>query len=181
LENKQETLIQQKIECSGKQIWIDHDRYYTHNHIWVKITSKGNLKIGISDYVHALLETSVIIFDKTKGSVEKGEQFCTLYGRRCNYQNFDVISPIKGKIIEVNKEIMSKPQLLNYDCYDKGWIVIIEPATHSWKSIHNLITGSEYIKFLHEGQENQLRVFSARTKPKDFIQKREYYKAGLRN
>ncbi|MCL2337086.1 MAG: glycine cleavage system protein H, partial [Firmicutes bacterium] len=39
---------------------------------------------------------------------------------------FEVISPVSGKIVAVNEQLMEKPELLNENPYEQGWIAEIE-------------------------------------------------------
>ena len=34
--------------------------------------------------------------------------------------------PISGRILEVNNDAVDAPEILNEDCYEKGWLVKIE-------------------------------------------------------
>ena len=130
---------------------------YLKTHEWIRIQDNIAI-IGITDFAqHQLGDIVYVELPEIGTAFDKGKNVAEIESVKAVSE---LIMPLSGKIIEVNKEVMSKPQLLNYDCYDKGWITIIEPATYSWKSIHNLITGSEYIKFLHEKRENPLRVLN---------------------
>jgi glycine cleavage system H protein len=43
----------------------------------------------------------------------------------------EVYSPVEGTITERNTELEASPELVNQDCYGKGWMVVIaapEPA-----------------------------------------------------
>ncbi|KAM1010527.1 hypothetical protein ACFX13_046716 [Malus domestica] len=43
----------------------------------------------------------------------------------------DIKSPVSGNIIEVNKELLSSPGLVNGSPYEKGWITKVEMSTLS--------------------------------------------------
>ena len=34
----------------------------------------------------------------------------------------DVYCPVAGKVVEINSELESSPELINENCYEKGWI-----------------------------------------------------------
>ena len=40
----------------------------------------------------------------------------------------DLYAPIDGKVVEVNKDLDSSPELVNEDPYGKAWMVVIEAA-----------------------------------------------------
>ncbi|NIR87006.1 glycine cleavage system protein H, partial [Candidatus Bathyarchaeota archaeon] len=40
----------------------------------------------------------------------------------------DLVAPLSGKIEQVNEEVSDKPELLNEDPYNKGWLLVISPT-----------------------------------------------------
>ena len=38
----------------------------------------------------------------------------------------EIYMPVSGKIVEVNDAVTDAPEVLNEDCYEKGWLVKIE-------------------------------------------------------
>jgi len=164
-------MLQHTVECMGKQVRVDFDRYYTKDHLWVKVTPEGNLRIGVTDYAQKFLKKKAALIEFMKNhtigdEVEEGEVFCVLYGglyadpETLQYEcmAFDMFAPVKGAMIAVNEAIMDNPQLVNADCYDKGWIAVIKPAKGDWKLNGNLIEPSKYVKLLKETGRSPLRV-----------------------
>jgi len=37
----------------------------------------------------------------------------------------DLFAPVSGKVLKINGELESKPELVNEDCYGKGWMIVI--------------------------------------------------------
>ena len=35
---------------------------------------------------------------------------------------------MSGKVVKINGELETKPELVNEDCYGKGWMIVIAPA-----------------------------------------------------
>ena len=57
----------------------------------------------------------------------------------------DLFSPLDGKIVEINKELDQKPELVNEDCYGKGWMVVIE-ASGDIKGLLDAKAYAEHVK-----------------------------------
>ncbi|MBZ0185274.1 MAG: glycine cleavage system protein GcvH [Candidatus Obscuribacterales bacterium] len=38
----------------------------------------------------------------------------------------DLYMPVSGEIVEINEELMSEPELVNLDCYGKGWMIKVK-------------------------------------------------------
>ena len=39
-----------------------------------------------------------------------------------------MLPPVSGTIEEVNDEVQSKPETLNEDPYEKGWLIVVKPS-----------------------------------------------------
>jgi len=60
----------------------------------------------------------------------------------------DVYSPLSGKVIEVNENLKTKPELINEDPYNAGWIVKLELSDP--KEYESLLSAEEYKKLIGE-------------------------------
>jgi len=157
------------VQCEGKAVCIKENRDYTKVHMWIKNTLEGNQKTGVTDYAQQHLRERVGLVEIFKNTtigeeVEAGEVFGTIYGRpcanldemRCEYVAFDLISPISGKIVDINHKIMETPDLINTSPYDDGWIVTIAPKAKS--DLSQLITAKVYKKLLEKQEKSPFRV-----------------------
>jgi glycine cleavage system H protein len=50
--------------------------------------------------------------------------------------------PVSGKVIEVNDELESKPELVNKEPYDGGWMIKIE--MNNPDEVSELLSASQY-------------------------------------
>jgi len=41
----------------------------------------------------------------------------------------DVYAPIAGTVVEGNAELAANPELINQDCYGRGWLMRVQPAS----------------------------------------------------
>lgn len=79
--------------------------------------------------------------------VEAGEAFGEVESRK---SVSDLYAPVSGSIKEVNSEVQDAPEIINEDCYGKGWIALIEIDDAS--ELDNLLSAAEY-KELVAGEE----------------------------
>ena len=95
---------------------------YSSSHEWVKL--EGNVAvIGISDYAQDSLGSIVYLEVNEVGEViSKEDEFGVVESVKAAS---DLISPLSGKIIEVNQEVIDSPELLNEDPYGH-WIMKLE-------------------------------------------------------
>jgi glycine cleavage system H protein len=95
---------------------------YTKEHEWAK-TENGAVRMGITDYAQHELGDIVFVDLKPVGSaVKKGDSIGTLESVKAVSE---VYSPLSGSITERNAELETSPELVNQDCYGKGWMVVI--------------------------------------------------------
>ncbi len=99
--------------------------YYTKEFEWIKIEGE-KVRVGITDYAQKQLREIVYAELPTPGSETKQND---PYGTVESVKSVsDLIAPISGTIEEVNSEVQSKPELLNEDPYQKGWLLILKPT-----------------------------------------------------
>jgi glycine cleavage system H protein len=97
---------------------------YAKTDEWVKL--EGNIAIiGISDYAQDQLSDIVYVeFNKDVSEVvKKDDILSTIESVKAAG---DVVSPVSGTVKEVNEILSNKPELLNDDPFEKGWICKVE-------------------------------------------------------
>lgn len=97
----------------------------SEDYMWVRVEN-GKARIGITDYAQKQLREIVFVELPSKGdTLTKAEPFGTVESVKAVS---DLVAPIGGEIEQVNEEIGEKPELLNEDPYDKGWLLVISPT-----------------------------------------------------
>jgi glycine cleavage system H protein len=104
---------------------------YTRDHEWTSTKSEG-MEVGITAYaVDQLGDITLVNIDAKVGdTVTAGKAFGTIESVKTLS---DLFSPVTGKIVKINGELESKPELVNEDCYGKGWMIVIAPNDASEK------------------------------------------------
>jgi glycine cleavage system H protein len=98
--------------------------YFSKDFEWVKIEG-DKVRIGITDYAQKSLREIVYAELPSAGSdVKQNDPYGTLESVKAVS---DLVAPISGTILEVNDEVQSKPETLNEDPYEKGWLLVIKP------------------------------------------------------
>jgi glycine cleavage system H protein len=96
---------------------------YTKDHEWLKVEGDEAL-IGISDFAQHELGDIVFIEVETVGEIlQKGESFGTIEAVKTVS---DMYMPVGGEILAFNEALTSKPETLNQDPYDAGWVIRIK-------------------------------------------------------
>ena len=97
---------------------------YTKDHEWAKVEG-DRIRVGITSFaVEQLGDITLVSFDVKPGDkLEAGKAFGTIESVKTLS---DLFAPVDGKIVSVNADLTTKPELVNEDCYGKGWMVVIE-------------------------------------------------------
>ncbi len=101
------------------------DRHYAKNHMWAMKLDDGNCRFGFTAYAVRLLqdvyflewmvESGVVLIEKQEiGAIESKKAESALY------------SPIAGKLVRFNEELMTDPSTINVDKYEDGWLFEIQ-------------------------------------------------------
>jgi len=122
---------------------------YTKEHEWISIEDSVGT-VGITDYAQSALgDITYVELPAVDKDVEQFEQLLSVESVK---SASDIFSPISGKIIEVNEDLVDDPSILNRYCYDKGWIVKVEITDTDETS--NLLTADEYRNYLESLDRN---------------------------
>jgi glycine cleavage system H protein len=95
---------------------------YTKDHEWLKVEGDHAL-IGITDFAQHELGDIVFVEVETVGEIlGKHESFGTIEAVKTVS---DMFMPVSGEILEFNEDLTTKPEVINQDPYEKGWVVKI--------------------------------------------------------
>jgi len=127
------------------ELKIPTDILYTEDHEWAR-KEDDKIAEGITDFAQSELQDIVYVeLPEVGQEVMQGDSIATIEAVKTVT---DLYAAVSGTIIETNKELESKPELVNKDPYEDGWIVKIkmsEPA-----ELETLLDPSEYKKLLEE-------------------------------
>ena len=99
---------------------------YTKDHEWAKVDG-DKYTVGITAFaVEQLGDITLVNIDvKVGDSVTAGKAFGTIESVKTLS---DLYAPVTGKVLEINKDLDGKPELVNEDCYGKGWMIVFEAS-----------------------------------------------------
>lgn len=101
--------------------------FYSESHEYVKV--EGDFAyVGITDYAqHALGNVVYVDMPEVDDEVEADEDFGAVESVKAAS---DLISPVSGTVVEVNKALEDKPELLNEDAFE-NWIMKVQLSDKS--------------------------------------------------
>jgi glycine cleavage system H protein len=119
---------------------------YTKDHEWTKVDG-NRVTVGITSFaVEQLGDITLVNLDvKVGDEIASGKAFGTIESVKTLS---DLFAPVSGKVVELNKDLDAKPELVNEDCYGKAWMVVIEASDPS--SVNALLDEKAYAEHVKE-------------------------------
>ena len=117
---------------------IPEGLYYHQGHSWVIPHGAELVKVGVDDFAQRLVgNTNKISLPKVGSRIAQGDVGWKL---GIDTKTIDMLSPVTGDVVAVNKDIVKNPTLINQDPYGKGWLMMVKPDNQR-ATVKNLLTG----------------------------------------
>jgi glycine cleavage system H protein len=121
---------------------------FSADHEWVRREGKRAI-MGITDFAQENLGDIVYIeLPDTDIELSVEEEVTEIESTKTTSP---VLSPVSGKLVEVNLELKERPELINEDPYGLGWIAVIEMSDPG--ELENLMDYKAYEEFIREAAE----------------------------
>ncbi len=120
--------------------------FFNENDCWARVEG-SRARIGVSDYVQQSA-SDMVFFEPPQVGAEL-EQFDDAGALESTKTALDIISPVSGKVVAVNGELVDAPELINQDPYASGWAVEVE-LTDFEGDRDLLMDCEEYLAYLKE-------------------------------
>lgn len=119
---------------------IPQDLFYTKDHEWVRFEN-GIATIGITEFAQDELGDVVYVqMPEIGANTAQGEAFGSIEAVKAVA---DLYAPVSGEVVEINTDLEEKPETINNEPYQAGWIIKIK--TSQWEADKaNLLDPSAY-------------------------------------
>ena len=101
------------------------DLRYTKDHEWVRVDGEA-ATIGITAY--AAEQLGDIVFVELPDAGRALEQFAAFGVVESVKAVSDLFAPVSGEVVESNADLAAKPELVNSDPYEGGWMLRVRLA-----------------------------------------------------
>jgi glycine cleavage system H lipoate-binding protein len=137
---------------------LENGLFYHPGHIWARVEEVGVVRAGLDDFGQTVLgPTYSINLPSPDTTVKSGEE-CWRFTHQSGAAA--LVSPVSGKVKEINRNLLSRPSLINRDPYGEGWAVLIEPGDLR-SSLKPLLYGERARKWVEE-EIGKLRLIISR-------------------
>jgi glycine cleavage system H protein len=131
------------------------DRFYNSEGVWAK-EEDGRVRIGLSDFVQQRSGDVAFAEIKPAGtSLAFGDEVAVIETIKVDIA---FMSPVTGKILEVNPAMAEAPEAINQDPFGEGWLVVIEPADWASDQIRLLDPQAYFVHMKGDAEEEAKKV-----------------------
>ena len=120
---------------------------YSHEDFWADV--RGPVAtVGLTDFLQKSKGDVAFLETVEAGSeVKQGQELGTIETIKAT---FAIISPVTGRVMEINPELEGSPYLLNEDPYGEGWIYKIELSVWKRTERASSIEAEDYLELMKE-------------------------------
>ena len=116
----------------------DPEVYFNENDCWAYVIG-NRARVGVTDFVQQNL-SDILYFTPPDIGAEI-DQFGEVGDIESSKSVFELISPVSGKVVSINETLVQKPELLNENPYELGWVAELELT--DFESDKELLIGFE--------------------------------------
>jgi len=116
---------------------------YTKDHEWAKVEG-DTVTMGITDYAQEQL--GEIVFVELPDVGKEFGVHTEISVVESSKAASDVYCPAAGRVSAVNEELNTRPELVNEDCYNAGWICKLAVADKA--ALDDLMDAKKYEEYL---------------------------------
>ena len=117
---------------------------YSEEHEWVRVEFDNTVSIGITEF--AARELGDVVFVELPEVGSQLIQFAQFGEIESVKAVSELYSPVSGKIIELNENLIQQPGLVNEGPFESGWLVRVVLSDSS--ELDKLMTVEQYNCYL---------------------------------
>jgi len=118
--------------------------WYSEEHVWVRPEENNTVTLGVTDYAQLELgHLDYIELPNEGDSIVSREPFGSV---ECAKVVTDLYSPVSGKVVAVNEDVIDNPTFINFWPYTKGWI--IRARLSSLDELKDLMPAEDYEEYI---------------------------------
>ncbi len=131
---------------------VVEDRFYSRGHTWVKLT-RDQVRMGMDDFARKLIGPveKLTLHAKPDDAFKPGDPAVTVLS---NGRKATLRFPIAGTVAHVNQAVLDDPALVDEDCYERGWLLVVRPDDFYAQS--RLLVNRDEVESWIEGQSQKL-------------------------
>jgi glycine cleavage system H protein len=124
------------------------ENYYYHpGHSWLSVGDKNIVKVGLDDFAVKMAgKLDAVSLPSKNQMIQQGDKAWSL---KIAGKSIEMLSPVNGRVTEVNKQVLANPSIISDSPYENGWLFKIEPSNLTG-NVKNLLRGNYATAWLQE-------------------------------
>ncbi len=127
--------------------------FFNENDCWARVEG-SRARLGVSDYLQQSA-ADMVFFEPPEMGAEIA-QFEEAGSLESTKTALDIISPVSGRVVAINQQLVENPELVNLDPYIQGWAAELELTDFS-NDRDLLMYCDEYYSYLKEKVEREFK------------------------
>jgi Glycine cleavage system H protein (lipoate-binding) len=145
--------VESIIPAIGDWFHLPERLYYHQGHSWAMPEEGDLVRVGMDDFAQKLVgKIDAIQFPQVGSRVTQGEKGWSLLA---GSKSIDMLSPVDGKVIEINEGLLKSPENIGKDPYGQSWLMKVQAPKIS-ANLKNLLSGRLAKKWMEGVRENLL-------------------------
>ena len=117
---------------------------YTKEHEWAELLSESQIRVGITDHAQSSLGDIVYLdLPKVGRELKEHETFGVVESIKAVS---DLFSPISGKVVQSNSDLISDPGKINSNAHGE-WMLVLE-TSDAKKQFDALMSADDYSSYV---------------------------------
>ena len=131
------------------------DLRFAKTHEWARLEDDGTVTVGISDHAQEALGDVVLVERREVNATLKAGGGAGVF--ESVKAESDIYSTVSGTVIEINKELEDKPEIVYEAPYASGWFFRLSPSDSD--GLNSLLASSDYQRICQEESHSDALQF----------------------
>jgi glycine cleavage system H lipoate-binding protein len=124
--------------------------YYHRGHTWARPLDADTVLVGVDDFARRLIGPAATVKVPSRGDwLHQGGRG---FAMRLDGKEAELVSPVEGEVVEVNRDLAEKPALAADDPYGRGWVLKVK-APNLADNLRNLLSGRLARRWMEDSRE----------------------------
>jgi glycine cleavage system H lipoate-binding protein len=124
--------------------------YYHRGHTWARPLDTDTVLVGLDDFARRLIGNPAALRLPSRGDwLHQGGRG---FGFRIGAKAAELVSPVEGEVVELNREVLQKPALAGEDPYGRGWMLKLKTPNLA-TNLKNLLSGRLARRWMEDSRE----------------------------
>ena len=129
--------------------------YYHMGHSWSRFEHGGRTRVGMDEFATRVFGPAKGV--DLPGLGEEVRQHSVGWAFSRDGHEAGVLSPVSGTVLAVNHMAREHPEIVHQDPYNKGWLLIVEPAMPK-RNVKGLYFGRESVQWMENESQKLLSL-----------------------